>query len=148
MLIDPVSTSPLIFREPQPERDGILLAGDAAGFVDPFAGDGISLALRSGAMAAHRLMLFFSGEISLGQVVQEYRCAYERSLLPVFRASSQLRRLLTLPRPARRPLLLVLEKSPKIAEYLVRRTRKAPLEPGLPHHQHFTHIVASEEEFD
>jgi len=42
LLIDPVSTSPLIFREPQPERDGILLAGDAAGFVDPFAGDGIS----------------------------------------------------------------------------------------------------------
>src|SRR5437660_1450317 len=70
------------------------------------------------------------------------------SLVPIFRASSQLRRLLTLPRPARRPLLLVLEKSPKIAEYLVRRTRKAPLEPGLPHHQHFTHIVASEEEFD
>src|SRR6266704_629996 len=147
LLTTPVSTSPLIFREPQPERDGILLAGDAAGFVDPFAGDGISLALRSGAMAAHRLMLFFSGEISLGQVVQEYRCAYERSLLPIFRTSSQLRRLLTLPRPARRPLLLVLEKSPRIAEYLVRRTRKAPLEPRLPDHQHFTHIVAGKEEF-
>ncbi len=123
LLTTPVSTSPLIFREPQPERDGILLAGDAAGFVDPFAGDGISLALRSGAMAANCLIPFFAGESSLGQAVQEYRCAYERSLLPVFRASSQIRRLLTLPRPARRPLLLVLEKSPKIAEYLVRRTR-------------------------
>src|SRR5437870_3338327 len=142
LLIDPVSTSPLIFREPQPEREGILLAGDAAGFVDPFAGDGISLALRSGAMAAKCLTPFFAGETSLGQANQQYRSAYQRSLLPVFRASSQLRRLLTLPRPARRPLLLVLEKSPKIAEYLVRRTRKAPLEPGLPHHQHFTHIVA------
>jgi flavin-dependent dehydrogenase len=123
LLIDPVSTSPLIFREPQPERDGILLAGDAAGFVDPFAGDGISLALRSGAMAANSLMPFFAGQVSLGQAVRQYRTAYERSLLPVFRASSQIRRLLTLPRPARRPLLLVLEKSPRIAEYLVRRTR-------------------------
>lgn len=123
LLIDPVSTSPLIFREPQPERDGILLAGDAAGFVDPFAGDGISLALRSGAMAANSLMPFFGGQVSLGQAVRQYRNAYERSLLPVFRASSQIRRLLTLPRPARRPLLLVLEKSPRIAEYLVRRTR-------------------------
>ena len=147
LLIDPVSTSPLIFREPQPEREGILLAGDAAGFVDPFAGDGISLALRSGAMAAKCLTPFFAGETSLGQAIQQYRSAYQRSLLPVFRASSQLRRLLTLPRPARRPLLLVLEKSPKIAEYLVRRTRKAPLEPGLPHHQHFTHIVAGKEKF-
>jgi menaquinone-9 beta-reductase len=123
LLIDPVSTSPLIFREPQPERDGILLAGDTAGFVDPFAGDGISLALRSGAMAANSLMPFFGGQVSLGQAVRQYRNAYERSLLPVFRASSQIRRLLTLPRPARRPLLLVLEKSPRIVEYLVRRTR-------------------------
>ncbi len=123
LLIDPVSTSPLIFREPQPEREGILLVGDAAGFVDPFAGDGISLALRSGAMAAKCLTPFFAGETSLGQAIQQYRSAYQRSLLPVFRASSQLRRLLTLPRPARRPLLLVLEKSPRIAEYLVRRTR-------------------------
>src|SRR5207237_8614068 len=69
LLIDPVSTSPLIFREPQPEREGILLAGDAAGFVDPFAGDGISLALRSGAMAAKCLTPFFAGETSLGQAI-------------------------------------------------------------------------------
>jgi len=123
LLIDPVSTSPLIFCEPQPDRDGILLAGDAAGFIDPFVGDGISLALRSGAMAANCLIPFFAGQVSLGHAIQEYRCAYERSLLPIFCASSQIRRLLTLPRPARRPLLFVLEKSPRIAEYLVRRTR-------------------------
>ncbi len=64
-LSDPVSTSPLIFRQPQPERDGMLMVGDAAGFVDPFVGDGISLALRGGALAAHCLGSFFSGEASL-----------------------------------------------------------------------------------
>jgi|SRR5438477_4787423 len=123
MASDPVTTSPLIFREPQPERDGVLLAGDAAGFVDPFVGDGISLALRSGAMAAECLRPFFAAKISLRLAVQDFRLAYEHLLLPVFRASSQIRRLLTLPRPARRPLLLVLEKSPRIAEYLIRKTR-------------------------
>ena len=65
LLSEPVSTSPLIFRTPQPERDGILMVGDAAGFVDPFVGDGISLALRSGALAAQSLGPFFGGEISL-----------------------------------------------------------------------------------
>ena len=64
-LSDPVSTSPLIFRQPQPERDGMLMVGDAAGFVDPFVGDGISLALRGGALAAHCLASFFAGETSL-----------------------------------------------------------------------------------
>ena len=61
LVSDPVSTSPLIFRSPQPERDGVLMAGDAAGFVDPFVGDGISLALRSGSLAARCLNSFFSG---------------------------------------------------------------------------------------
>ena len=59
-----MSTSPLIFRQPQPERDGMLMVGDAAGFVDPFVGDGISLALRGGALAAHCLGSFFSGKAS------------------------------------------------------------------------------------
>ena len=57
-LSDPVSTSPLIFRAPEPQRDGMLMVGDSAGFVDPFVGDGISLALRSGALAARCLQLF------------------------------------------------------------------------------------------
>src|SRR5450432_237000 len=51
-LSDPVTTSPLLFRPPQPLRDGVLNVGDAAAFVDPFVGDGISLALRSGSLAA------------------------------------------------------------------------------------------------
>ncbi len=32
--------------------DGLLLAGDAAGFIDPMTGDGLSFALRGGALAA------------------------------------------------------------------------------------------------
>src|SRR5262249_31799287 len=32
----PVTTSPLIFNTPQTSCDGALLAGDAAGFIDPF----------------------------------------------------------------------------------------------------------------
>ena len=72
LLSDPVSTSPLIFRQPEPERDGMLMVGDAAGFVDPFVGDGISLALRGGALAAHCLESFFSGEASLLEAARRY----------------------------------------------------------------------------
>ena len=122
-LSDPVSTSPLIFRHPQPERDGMLMVGDAAGFVDPFVGDGISLALRSGALAAHCLASFFAGEASLPEAARRYGQAYEQSLLPVFRASSTIRRMLVLPGSIRKPLLFILERTPAMTEYLVRRTR-------------------------
>jgi menaquinone-9 beta-reductase len=123
LVSDPVSTSPLIFRDPQPERDGVLMAGDAAGFVDPFVGDGISLALRSGSLAAQCLRPFFAGEASLPDMLRRYRQCYEALLLPVFRASSKIRRMLVLPGYVRRPVLSILENSPTITNYLVRKTR-------------------------
>ncbi len=122
-LSDPVSTSPLIFRNPQPERDGVIMAGDAAGFVDPFVGDGISLALRSGSLAARCLQLFFASEASLPDAVRRYGRAYEESLLPVFRTSSRIRRMLVLPEYVRKPVLSFLQRSPAITNYLVRKTR-------------------------
>jgi len=123
LVSDPVSTSPLIFRHPQPERDGILMAGDAAGFVDPFVGDGISLALRSGSLAARSLKSFLAGEASLNDAVRSYSQAYKESLLPVFRTSSKIRRMLVLPGYLRKPVLSFLESSPAITNYLVRKTR-------------------------
>jgi flavin-dependent dehydrogenase len=122
-LSKPVSTSPLIFCEPQAERDRILQAGDASGFVDPFVGDGISLALRSGTLAGHSLTPFFQGEISLDQAVESYRWNYAQRLAPVFRASSKIRRMLILPRALRSPLLFLLENTPALTQYLMSKTR-------------------------
>jgi flavin-dependent dehydrogenase len=120
---EPVSVSPLIFRKPQPVRDGVMMAGDAAAFVDPFVGDGISLALRSGAWAGQCLLPFFREEVPLAQAVGQYARTYEQRFTSVFRTSSRIRRALRLPRPVRGPLLVVLQKTPKITKYLVSKTR-------------------------
>jgi flavin-dependent dehydrogenase len=120
---DPVSTAPLVFRQPQAERDGILMAGDAAAFVDPFVGDGISLALRSGRLAGESLIPFFAGTISLPEAARNYRASYESRLESVFRTSSKIRWMLSLPQQIRIPILLLLENTPAIARYLVTKTR-------------------------
>ena len=117
-----VTTSPLVFREPTPVVDGILMAGDAAGFVDPFVGDGISLALRSGALAAESLVPFFKAQSSLEQAAALYRRHYRECLLPVFRNSSKIRRMLSLPRPIRRSVGHLLA-APGVSRLLVRLTR-------------------------
>jgi len=122
-LSDPVSVGPLFFRRPQPQSDGILRVGDAAAFVDPFVGDGISLALRSGALAAESLKPFFAGECDIHQAARLYAQGYHRQLASVFEASSQIRRMLHLPRVLRAPILLLLEKTPAITRHLVARTR-------------------------
>ena len=91
LLSEPVSTSPLVFREPEPVQDHVLLAGDAAAFVDPFVGDGISLALRSGSLAAECLEQCLRGKESLFEAANRYRLEYERRFTPVFRASARIR---------------------------------------------------------
>jgi len=123
LLFKPVSTSPLIFQTPEPVRDRMLMSGDAAGFVDPFVGDGISLALRSGAMAAKCLGAFFAGRTSLDAAIERYRAEYRRELAPVFRASSAIRRVLRLPRGVRRPLISLVNSSPMMARLMVNATR-------------------------
>ena len=130
-LSDPVSTSPLIFREPQPEREGILMAGDAAAFVDPFVGDGISLALRSGHLAGASLIPFFAGGISMAEAARDYRATYKQRIAPVFRTSSKIRQLLDLPKLVRVPILRLLENAPVITRYLMSKTRAVAEEQAL-----------------
>jgi flavin-dependent dehydrogenase len=122
-LSDPVSTSPLIFSKPQPVRNAVLMAGDAAAFVDPFVGDGISLALRSGGLAAECLRPYFRGSSRLQDVTQKYQQAYEQKFSAIFSASSRIRQMLAFPKILRAPLLFMLEKNPSLRQYLVKKTR-------------------------
>lgn len=122
-LTDPVSTSPLVFHDPETMQNSMLQVGDAAAFVDPFVGDGISLALRSGALAAECLAPFFSGECLLAQASARYSREYERQLGHVFKTSSTIRRLLRWPRTIRRPVLSLLARAPFLTEGIVRMTR-------------------------
>lgn len=61
--VDPVTTRirghhlPFGACRAQPGRDHVLLAGDAAGFVDPITGEGIAWAVKSGQLAAEAAAL-------------------------------------------------------------------------------------------
>ena len=120
---EPVSTSPLVFHEPELAQNGMLQTGDAATFVDPFVGDGISLALRSGALAAECLHSFFRGESSLDQAAALYRSAYQERLSHVFMVSSMLRGLLSWPRIVRRPMFSLFSRTPYLTRQMVKMTR-------------------------
>jgi flavin-dependent dehydrogenase len=122
-LTDPVSTSPLIFSPAEPVASGMLQVGDAAGFVDPFVGDGISLALRSGALAAACLSGFFRRQCSLEEAHAEYGQRYRSQFARVFWASRGLRSLLRWPAPIRKPVLGLVAKVPAITRRLVETTR-------------------------
>lgn len=52
MAIEPISLGPLAVDCCTGGMPGLLLAGDAAGFVDPMTGDGLRFAIRGGELAA------------------------------------------------------------------------------------------------
>ncbi len=118
----PVSTAPVLYRKPVCLRDGILLAGDGAGFIDPFAGDGISLAMRSGQAAAECLRPFLIGEAALEVACQEYEAVYRQQFAPLIAASMRVRRLVSLPGIAR-PVALQMLRIPGVLPYLIKKTR-------------------------
>ncbi|MCU1311707.1 MAG: hypothetical protein JWO20_2832 [Candidatus Angelobacter sp.] len=117
-----VSTSPLIFRDPTPLYGNILLTGDAAGFIDPFVGDGISMALHSGSMAASSLIGFFDGSRSLQDAAQDYADVYRRKLLPAFRNAARVRKIVSAPLVLRSVALAAMS-FPGLAEFLLNKTR-------------------------
>ena len=118
----PVSTAPVLYRKPTCLRDNILLAGDAAGFIDPFAGDGISLAMRSGRAAAECLRRLFSGASSLQGACREYEAVYRQQFAPLIAASTRVRRLTSLPRITR-PFAMQMLRIPGVLPFMIRKTR-------------------------
>jgi geranylgeranyl reductase family protein len=117
-----VTTSPLYFREPETESNGMMLAGDAAGFIDPFAGDGISLALQSGRLAAEVLVPFFRGKCSLENAQAQYQEAYKKRFAPAFRNAARLRSAFAAPKWVRNAALKF-AGIPGVGKMLIQGTR-------------------------
>lgn len=119
-----VSTAPLIYRQPQASRGNVMLVGDAAAFIDPFAGDGISIALRSGQAAGQWMGKFVVGETTLTESVAAYQGEYSRQFLPLLSAASRVRSLLSLPVFAKVAVFELL-RFPGVMPYFIRKTRRA-----------------------
>ena len=119
---DPISTAPLIFRVPATSDEHMLLVGDAAAFLDPFAGDGISIALHSGRMAAEALDRFLVGNCTLEDAISHYDREYCRLIQPTLNGAKRLRALQNLPLGLRAAAVACLN-IPLLARIAMKATR-------------------------
>jgi len=106
-----LSTSPLIHAKPTPVCDGVVNIGDAAGFVDPFVGDGISLALRSGVLA-----------VQCAKNPGYYEQEYLRRFRGVFETAALARRIVHAPEFVRRMAIFGF-RSELLRSWALKRTR-------------------------
>jgi flavin-dependent dehydrogenase len=92
-----LGTGPVFFtRKPCVER-GILMAGDAAGFLDPFSGQGQTMALASGMLAAETIERALGGEIPFEALAGEYARAWRSRFARRFGWSAVFRSLMLNP---------------------------------------------------
>lgn len=118
----PVSTAPLFFRAPKTSYNGMFLVGDAAAFLDPFAGDGISIALHSGRLAALAVAPYLRGASPLQASIDSYDREYRQLIQPALNSARRFRALTGLPRILRSTVVSLM-KIPAIGHAVVSSTR-------------------------
>ncbi len=89
-----LGTGPVFFTAKPPIENGILMAGDAAGVLDPFSGQGQSAALASGILAAETVERQLSGELSREECARAYADEWRRRFARRFAWSAAFRRLI------------------------------------------------------
>jgi len=107
---------PLAYRVTSLSGPGVVLVGDAAGFLDPFTGEGIYAALRSAELAARRVLSGWTCDGPLPSALAAYARDWTRERNPKWRLCTALQHAI------RRPWL---------GEWLVARLRPRPLLAGV-----------------
>jgi menaquinone-9 beta-reductase len=105
----PWAIGPMACRATSGVAEGALLVGDAAGFFDPFTGEGIAMALRGGEMAAAVLLEAFAR----GDLTRRALEPYERGRRSAFGARLRLDRMLQ-----------AIVSRPRLADWVARKLRR------------------------
>jgi menaquinone-9 beta-reductase len=87
-----LALGPLAYRVGRPRVGGVMLVGDAAGFYDPFTGEGVYTALRSAELAAQTAI----GALRNGDVSAPALAVYDRARRREFRDKAWVTRALQL----------------------------------------------------
>lgn len=98
MIDAPVGLGPMAVDVPMPGAPGILLAGDAAGFIDPMTGDGLNFALRGAELTAQIARQVLNGELGAAAAPIRLRVARDEAFVAKWRFNRGLRQLVASPR--------------------------------------------------
>lgn len=125
-----IATAPLDFgRRPAPP-EGWLAIGDAAGFIDPFLGQGMATAILGAREAVEALRPGLAGLGDLGRIAERWRRRHAEATRPAFALAGLARRLLALPLPLRRTVLGLIARSERAPAALDRVRALAALSPA------------------
>ena len=92
-----LGTGPVFFTAKPATENGILMAGDASGVIDPFSGEGQAAALAGGILAGETAERRLAGQLSREECARAYEEAWRRRFAKRFAWSALFRRLMLNP---------------------------------------------------
>lgn len=113
-------------RRPAP-APGLLAAGDAAAFIDPFTGSGMLMALEGGQIAAETIAAWLAADsdaASAANLSAAYAAAYERRFDARLRLCGALRRAAFAPASVIEVAISLLGASDNLRRFVARSTRR------------------------
>jgi len=126
-----IAVGPLAHAVRAVTAGSVLLAGDAAGFVDPFTGQGVYLALRAGILAAQTIRAALKTESLAPSALRSYESELVREMRARNRLARIVRTFMRSPALSKRAARN-LERDPGRAQMLVDAIAgSGPLEPAL-----------------
>jgi geranylgeranyl reductase family protein len=125
------AVSTIDFEKRAPVQGNVLHAGDAAAMVSPFWGEGMAMALESGAMAAEQAGRILGGDCD-EEVLTEYRRRWSERFSSRLAAGRILQRVFLAPRAIEAAAILA-AAFPSVLDWIVRwgEPPSAPLAPIL-----------------
>ena len=116
-----LSSDPVIFRARSPVEQGIFMAGDASGVIDPLTGNGMGMAIQSALLLAPLIVRLVEHPSDRAAVEREYRERHRAMFARRIGWSRAVARILS--RPTLLDRALATFRSPRLGELFVRRTR-------------------------
>lgn len=118
-----LATANVSFEKREPiGNDGVLRAGDAAGYIHPLSGDGMAMAMRSGELVAATLGAALRGDLKRADVAPLYAASWHREFGRRLSWAQKLQPLFVVPNLTL-PALRVFDRVPPLGALALRATR-------------------------
>lgn len=122
---EPITISQISFDKKSPVENHILLTGDAAGMITPLCGNGMSMALHSGKIAAEHICRFLDNMISREVMEEQYSLQWKKQFSKRLQAGRRIQRLTTNPF-LMNTLITGGRTFPSLMRWLIRQTHGDP----------------------